>query len=199
MSWEVVRASELDHIGHGWILANFPRPLAVAKAFAMLEEVEGKGQGQWFDWKSAMLASFVQHSAILQTKTGFVECCWLERLEGFTVWMFMMVYASVMTMSDNHDRCWSSVNVSGRREAWKWTAKQTRQRWAKLVTHSDTTLRKSHDLKQKRDLSCRRDAGLTELIKKWRYRWRVSTFQLSTSWITHIDGGSSSNVTYGYL
>jgi adenylate kinase family enzyme len=75
MSWEVVRASELDHIGHGWILANFPRPLAVAKAFAMLEEVEGKGQGQWFDWKSAMLASFVQHSAILQTKTGFVERC----------------------------------------------------------------------------------------------------------------------------
>lgn len=101
-----------------------------------------------------------------KTKTGFVEHCWLERLEGFTVWMFMMVYASVMTMSDNHDRCWSSVNVSGRREAWKWTARQTRQRWAKLVTHSDTTLRKSHDLKQKRDLSCRRDAGLTELIIK---------------------------------
>ena len=75
------------------------------------------------------------------------------------LWWFMM------TMFDNHDRCWSSVNVSGRREAWKWTAKQTRQRWAKLVTHSDTTLRKSHDLKQKRDLSCRRDAGLTELIK----------------------------------
>ena len=83
-------------------------------------------------------------------------------------WKGLWSYDGLCISDDN---VWQSrplliVCVSGRREAWKWTAKQTRQRWAKLVTHSDTILRKSHDLKQKGDLlSCRRDVGLTEFIK----------------------------------
>ena len=44
MSWEVVHEL-VATLRHGWILLNFPRPLAVAKAFAMLEKVEGKGRG----------------------------------------------------------------------------------------------------------------------------------------------------------
>ena len=83
--------------------AHFPRPLAVAKAFAMLEEVEGKGQGQWFDWKSAMLASFVQWSAIFQNQGRSRRAFLIGKIgRGYEV---MMVYASVMTMFDNHDLC----------------------------------------------------------------------------------------------